>query len=118
MVQNARDLLEERETLLLIFTDGKNLDLDTGDGYASTGWWRMSPRRNPNRVVIYHKHSPGHDARIYIGDFVGKEQRPSDRRYKIIFALPRFIGETSATWPEFANDGKGMQAPLRYLTAE
>ena len=117
MLKSARELLKEDESLLVILTDGHQLNLDATDGDASTAWWRMAEKRNTDKVVIYHRKLSNDGAAIYKADFVRKERRESDGRFKIYLTRVDYLGETSSSWSQFANDGQSLQSPLRYLSA-
>lgn len=57
MIRTARELLGGGETALVIYTDGRNLELDAPDGEASSGRWHIADHRTPDRVIIYRKNA-------------------------------------------------------------
>ncbi len=109
MVRKARDLLSGNETALLIFTDGRNLNLDAPDGEAYTAWWIIAEHRTPDKVIICQKHLEHGRMDVYIADYTRKERRSSDNRFKVFLAHVRHIGTTDTTWAEFAEVAPGAQ---------
>ena len=116
MLQNANELLHAGETAVLVFTKGQHLELDWAGGESATGWWRMSAARNPDKVIVYKSNPLRTGGEIYIGDYVGKRQRELDGRFNIYFRHVQFVGECNVSWSEFANKGKMLQSPVRYLS--
>ena len=110
IVNNARDLLQEGETAMVIFTRGPQL-VKHADGTGTTGNWKMTPRIDVDWLVIYLRKADGSN-KIYRAKPVAVRSSIEDGRSGIEFASLQLMGQTTASWYQFA----ATQAnPVRYL---
>lgn len=107
----ARDLVDQNESAIVIFTDGTHLHLNA-DGTGTTGYWVINPGRTVDKVIIYHRRQSSDANDVYIGNYSDVAASPEDGRYNINLIGLRFVGSTTANWHEFAESGTN---PIRYF---
>ena len=108
----AKDLLDENEQALILFTDGTEFDIED-DKTGLTGKWKVNPERVPDRIIIYFRDSSAKDGTVYSAINTGVAPSEIDGRHFIFLANIENVGSTDLDWVEFAEGG---QNPVRYLT--
>jgi len=109
----ARDFLRKGELAIIIFTDGSHFHKDiNGDG--STGYWVLNPKREYDKVIIYHRRDKQVND-IYIATPTGLKGSNRAGKYVIELKGISCVGTTDANWYEFAELSMGAQSPIHYL---
>ena|SRR5258708_37736090 len=116
MLSIARDatLFEPGEIAIVIFTEGAHLQMEP-NGTGSSGNWKLSPKRQVDKVIIYRRDQNGTQRHIdlYIADHDGLLGPDQDSRYVIRMRGITHMGITHENWYDFANVGTNT---VRYLT--
>lgn len=110
LVETARDLLNEGETAMIIFTRGPEF-VKHSDGTGLTGYWKMSPRIDVDWLIIYLR-KPNGSNEVYRAKPVAVKGPDENGRSGIELAAIHFEGHTTATWYQFADT---QANPVRYL---
>lgn len=111
----AETLLGPGEKGMFIFTRGDDLEMRP-DGTGSSGYWKINPRREVDRVVIYLRDPERPDLNeLHIAEFAGLVGPRHDGRYLVQLRAAKSVGFTRLPWSKFARTGMG---PIRYLTRE
>lgn len=109
-IAKARDLLQEGETAVIIFTRGPEF-IRHPDGTGLTGYWKLAPRIDVDWLIVYLRKVDGSND-VYRAKAVAVNRRPDDDRAGIELTSIERIGQTSATWYQFAET---QANPVRYL---
>ena len=110
MIERARDLLKEGESAVVIFTRGSNFQVH-GDGTGVTGYWKVTPQVDVDRVIIYRR-QPDRTNEVYMAKPVAVRGPDEEDRYSIELAAVQRVGATEAKWYQFAET---QANPVRYL---
>jgi len=99
---------------MVIFTRGAHLVVNA-DGTGRSPYWRVSPTRRVDRVIIYRRQSDEHPDHndVLLADYDGLDGPVSTGRYIVLFRACRTAGYCASHWHEFAESGT---YPIRYLT--
>ncbi|MCC7449764.1 MAG: HNH endonuclease, partial [Anaerolineae bacterium] len=108
----AKDLLQDNETAIVIFTDGTHLEINLKNGSGQTGNWVISPKGQFDKVIIYHRNQETKINDVYLAIFISIVRSPEEGRFIVHFKDVQFRGTTDSNWFQFA--GKGTY-PVRYL---
>lgn len=111
-INSFRDILDPRETALLLFTRNKQLEVNE-DATGYSGNWILSPNRGYSRIVLYKRDSSSPGGMILSATHVETKKSAQPRRYRVFFADCVTHGRTNRTWKEFAETG---QNPVRYVS--
>ena len=114
---NAQDILKKNETAVMIFTDGRGLNINkNGDG--TSGVWKIGQNAKVDKVIIYFRNREKNTNEIYLGDFVqllpSTEKDYLDRKV-VEFTNMNFAGLTDSNWNEFTNTRRGAVSPIKYI---
>jgi hypothetical protein len=115
-INNASSLLSPGETAIVIFTKGKNLELDLeGTGTGTTGNWITNPRRRVDKVIVYRRdpYETSGESDVFIGEHAGLVGPNENGRYIVKMRGVVCAGTTQRNWYDFADAGTN---PIRYLT--
>lgn len=113
----AKDILEEEETAVVIFTDGLNLVIND-DGSGESGVWVVKKNLSVEKVIIYLKNKTENINKVYLGDFShleSSEVKDLEHRFIIVFNNLELKGTTEETWNGFTNSNQGAVNPIRYI---
>lgn len=114
----AKELLKTGETALVIFTDGRNLQINKGGARSASGVWRVDKNLSVDRVIVYLRNKSKNLNEIYIGDFAGlspSQVENLENRFVVEFDNAELAGETEENWNGFTNAKRGASLPLRYI---
>jgi hypothetical protein len=107
----ARDLIEEGQSAVAVFTSGRKLEINS-DSSGSTGNWVVRGDLDVDRVIIYHRREAG-DNEVYLATYDGLTRAPDEpARSRIKSTNAHSVGVTENNWKEFAGPG---QNPVRYI---
>ena len=107
----ASDLINPGETAVVLFTRG-DLFTFSPDRTGETGNWRLDPRREPDRVVIYRRGASPTSNELFVASYAGS--RPSNEPGRFILRLVNVTaaGTTDLNWRAFA---QASSSPIRYI---
>jgi transposase-like protein len=112
--QHVSDVLNPKETAIVLFTRGMYLEIrDNKTG--SSGNWVVDPDKEIEKIVIYRRDENTTIQRndIYLGDYVWPEGPLEDgKRYRIHFKNLERVGYTENNWKDFAD---GSANPVKYI---
>jgi predicted transcriptional regulator len=112
--QHVSELLNPKETAIVLFTRGMYLEIrDNKTG--SSGNWVVDPNKKVEKIVIYLRDENTTILRndIYLGDYVWPEGPLEDgKRYRIHFKNLERVGYTENNWKDFAD---GSANPVKYI---
>jgi len=112
--EHAKELLAPGETALCVCTDGRYFDFKS-DGRGSTGNWKINPKRQVDRVIIYRR-TPGESSRtadVFTALHDGVMDSETDGRFVVLLLDVQLAGTTNRTWREFSD---ARQNPVRYVS--
>ncbi len=107
----AKDLLTQNEKAIVLFTRGVHLVIEE-NGRGKTGNWKLDPKRDLDKVILYVRPEDSEIADVMIADHGGVELSNENRRYVINLENLINVGSTNLNWKEFSGGG---QNPIRYL---
>lgn len=110
----AKNIIEDDESAVVIFTDGRNLKTFDG-GFATTGNWVIDNNLAVDRAIIYKRSRAERQAEIYLGTPLDVYPSGEIRRYVIRLADFSFVGTTDCNWNEFTESKKGATNPIKYI---
>jgi len=110
MIRKAKDLLNNSETAVCVFTRGLFFDLKRG----TTGYWHINPEAvvYVDKVIVYFR--DGGRNRIFMGDYSGITPAPINWTNRYIIKSSEFVevGLTDSNWLKF---GDGSQTPAQII---
>ena len=107
----AKELISENETAIVVFTKGDNFIIND-DQCGSTGFWKINPQRQFDKVIIYKRDSKNRTNEIYIANPIRVIPSPVDGRYIIELSSITLQDITDINWLEFTGSGAN---PIRYI---
>lgn len=113
----AKDLLKNNETVLAVFTDGRNLEINKG-GKSLSGVWKISSSLDVDKIIIYRRNKEKAVNEIFIGDFnnlLPSRIKGLENRFVIEFTNTEFAGETIENWNGFTDTKRGAVSPTKYI---
>ncbi len=110
----AQELIQPGEVSLFILTDGRNFNIKP-DGSGSTGFWRISPTRHRDRVVVYRAkpRNGRHFAELFTARYDGVVGPTEHDKYTVKLLDVKLAGTTYRRWQEFTGIG---QTPHKYFS--
>lgn len=113
----AKDIIEDNETALAIFTDGRNLKINVG-GKSISGVWRISNNLDVDKIIIYFRNKEKAINEIYIGDFnnlLPSNEKGLEYRFAVEFINTKFVGQTMENWNGFTETKRGSVNPTKKI---
>ena len=110
----AKNIIEDDESAIVIFTDGANLKIFDG-GFATTGDWLIDRNLAIDKAIIYKRNKATNQTEVFVGKPL--DVFPSTKnfgRYVVRLSDVSFIGVTENKWCEFTESKKGATNPIKY----
>lgn len=110
----AKNIIEDDESAVVIFTDGQNLKTFAG-GFATTGDFVIANNLSVDRAIIYKRIRAENRAEVYLGTPL--DVYPSKRNKRYVIRLSDFclVGTTDCSWNEFTESKRGATNPIKYI---
>lgn len=110
----AKNMLENDESAVVIFTDGKGWKTFDG-GFAMTGDWVIDKNLAVDKAIIYKRDKSKKRTDVFLGKPLDVFPSKLKRRYVIRLSDVSFIGTTANNWHEFTESKKGATNPIKYI---
>ena len=113
----AKEIIKNKETAVMIFTDGKNLEINS-DGKGKSGVWRINKNASVEKVLIYFRNKSKNVNEIYLGNFIQlipSTEKDYANRFAVKFDDMKFVGFTKLNWNEFTDTKQGAVSPVKYI---
>jgi hypothetical protein len=113
----ARESLKNNETAIIIFTDGRGLEIDDS-GSGTSGVWVIGKNAFADKVIIYKRDKGKKTNKIYRGNFVQllpSNEKDYENRFVVEFDSMEYLGETNSNWNEFTETKRGAVSPIKYI---
>lgn len=113
----AKEIINSNETAIMIFTDGRNLNINN-DETGTSGVWRINKKTTVDKVVVYCRNKTLNKNEIYLGDFtrlLPSNEKDLPNRSVVQFTGMKFVGYTGSNWNEFTNTKQGSVSPIKYI---
>jgi hypothetical protein len=114
---NAKKLLNNEQSAIAIFTDGRSLTINA-DGTGNSGVWKTRKDLIKDKVIIYFRNPSTNKNEIYVGDFCNlkaSDIEGLEHRFYVVFNNLNLVGETDNNWYEFVGTKKGNVNPIKYF---
>jgi len=110
----AKNILEDDESAVVIFTDGKGWKVFDG-GFAMTGDWVIDQHLAVDRAIIYKRDKATNRTDVYLGKPLDVYPSKLKRRFVIRLSDVSYVGTTDNNWSEFTESKKGATNPIKYI---
>ena len=110
----AKNIIEDDESAIVIFTDGTNLKTFDG-GFANTGNWVINKNLAVDKAIIYKHDRVNNRAEVFLGKPFDVFPSKMLRRYVVQLSDVSFVGTTENNWCEFTESKKGATNPIKYI---
>jgi len=104
---NAKDLLKNTESAVVVFTHGDYLQIDP-NGSGQSGIWVVNPDNLDyvDSIIIYLRLPNSNINRLLKGTYLRCSPAGVPRRYYLHFSELKEIGTTPSNWIQFGNGGQ------------
>ena len=110
----AKNIIEDDESAIVIFTDGTNLKIFDG-GFATTGNWVIDKNLAVDKAIIYKRDKVNNRSEVFLGKPFDVFPSKMLRRYIVRLSDVSFVGTTENNWHEFTQSKKGATNPIKYI---
>jgi len=110
----AKNIIEDDESAIVIFTDGRGLKIFDG-GFAITGDWLIDRNLAVDKAIIYKRDKEKNLTEIFLGKPMDVFPSKTNRRFVVRLSDVSFVGTTENNWHEFTESKKGATNPIKYI---
>ena len=110
----AKNIIENDESAIVIFTDGTNLKIFDG-GFATTGNWVIDKNLAVDKAIIYKRDRANNQSEVYLGTPLDVFPSKTQRRFVVRLSDVSFVGTTERNWCEFTESKRGATNPIKYI---
>lgn len=110
----AKNIVEDDESAIVIFTDGTNLKIFDG-GFATTGNWVIDRDLVVDKAIIYKRDKVNNRNEVFLAKPIDVFPSEQFRRYVVRLFDFSYVGITDNNWHEFTQSKKGATNPVKYI---
>ena len=110
----AKNIIEDDESAIVIFTDGKGLKIFDG-GFATTGDWVIDRNLMVDKAIIYKRDREKNLTEVFLGKPMDVFPAKTNRRFVVRLSDVSFVCTTENNWQEFTESKKGATNPIKYI---
>ena len=113
----AKNIIENDESAVVIFTDGKGWKTFDG-GFATTGDWVIKGDFAVDKAIIYKRDKENNRNDVYLGKPLDVFPSKQAKRFVIRLSDVSFVGTTESNWYQFTESKKGANNPVKYINKD